>query len=115
MEVDSPDGENVSSPKTPSRSRAKNTTPKSKRKRRGELTPEEKEEGAQAKQKKFTTKWLNEDVFKGWIEPVKGDEKKMRCVPCGTVLAAGRTELLRHAETLTHGRNVKGIKDLDTL
>ncbi|KAK3910547.1 LOW QUALITY PROTEIN: SCAN domain-containing protein 3, partial [Frankliniella fusca] len=101
FEVDSPDGASASSSKT---------TLKSKRRRRGELNSQEKTEDAKAREKKFCDKWLGEDMFKGWVAPVEGNKKYVRCIPCGRNLAAGRSELMRHADTEVHQKNAKGLK-----
>ena len=60
--------------------------------------------------KAFQHKWLDMPEFKGWLQPVPGDQHAARCSCCGVVLGAGKSELSRHAQRPKHLANVKAIK-----
>lgn len=79
------------------------STPKKKRECRGELARDEKKSRKQL----FSAKWLNEDIFKKWLEPVHDDNRKAKCKACNTVLGAKRSDLVNHVGSQRHKKSVK--------
>lgn len=83
------------------------TTPKKKRKIRGELSKAEKTWHPQ----KFRPEWLKEKEFEGWLEEIVSDTCKCKCLACNVQLLCGKSELLKHANSKKHKHNVKDYKN----
>lgn len=105
LHADSPDEGGNSPPRTP----------KSSRRRRGELSKDEKDTEAKRKVKHFSKKWLDEPEFKGWLAAVPGEPTKARCKACNANVVAGRSELLKHAATSKHKKNVKTLQGVKSI
>ncbi|KAK3912905.1 Zinc finger BED domain-containing protein 5 [Frankliniella fusca] len=105
QDVDEPDGEERERPGTPTH----------KKRRRGELSAKEKAADAKRKEKKFTKKWLEDAEFRGWVKQVEGDPSKVLCKACNTSLAAGKSELQKHAKTDKHKNKVKSLQGVKNI
>ncbi|XP_063229369.1 uncharacterized protein LOC134534761 isoform X2 [Bacillus rossius redtenbacheri] len=62
------------------------------------------------KAKPFRPEWLKMDIFKDWLAPDPDNPCKARCVACGTVLNAGKSELEKHAVGAKHTNNLDVLK-----
>ncbi|XP_076679861.1 uncharacterized protein LOC143375038 [Andrena cerasifolii] len=54
----------------------------------------------------FRQAWLKDPNFKSWLQEAE-DRYKARCAVCCKNLLAGKTELKKHAESLTHKINMQ--------
>ncbi|KAK3916901.1 Zinc finger protein 862 [Frankliniella fusca] len=84
------------------------TTPRKKRKARGELSSSEKKAAAGGP-KLFQTNWLSLPAFQEWLR-AGPDPKHGLCIACNKTLKAGKSEFERHASTDTHNKNMLKIK-----
>lgn len=57
---------------------------------------------AVASKRKFRNAWLEQGLFKAWLEPVEDDPHKARCKVCKSFLAAEINSLKRHARCKLH-------------
>lgn len=55
---------------------------------------------------RYRTHWESEQRFKGWLQPVLGDNTKARCKICGTVMKAHLKSLVGHSDGKKHKRNM---------
>jgi len=90
------------------------STPKRKRRNRGELSKAEKE-GDQRSKKIYQAAWESLPQFKGWLKPVKNDIHKGFCSACKVQVLCGKSELEKHAMGVKHVRNVKGIQGTSSI
>ena len=86
-------------------------TPQKKKSYRNELSKDEKT----WRQKGFVTTWMDIDCFKGWLSIVPSDKSKAFCKACNKELNAGKSDLLKHAKTELHIRNVNKKKNMQSL
>lgn len=109
---DNPDGQggDGNSPKRPG-------TPVNKRRKRNELSSAEKTALSKGNSTKvFQREWLSMKEFQGWLEPVDDDIHAAVCTACNNKkLKCGKSELLKHAGTDTHAKNVKTMKNQKTM
>ncbi|KAG0444384.1 hypothetical protein HPB47_013855 [Ixodes persulcatus] len=66
------------------------TTPKKKRKVRGELA---KDEAEPSKKQRFSEAWLELSEFKGWLAPDPRNSFRASCKACNASLVAGHRDL----------------------
>lgn len=59
------------------------------------------------KRKVFQEKWLEEPIFKEWLEKVNGNIHKCRCNVCNTTFVCGKSELEKHQKTEKHLEGMK--------
>lgn len=59
----------------------------------------------------FCKKWLEEDVFNGWLEEVKEDKYKCKCTACNKYLNCGKSELVKHSEGKLHQKQIRCVKN----
>ncbi|XP_063244623.1 uncharacterized protein LOC134545381 [Bacillus rossius redtenbacheri] len=59
--------------------------------------------------KTFQNSWLQEEKFRGWLQPVDSDKNKAFCRACNVAVSCGKSELEKHAVTGKHVKNVKQI------
>lgn len=89
-------------------------TPEYKKKRRNELSKEEKEK-KHASKKVFQSSWCEEREFKGWLKTVNGDPHSAFCSACDVVLKCGKSDLQKHASGSKHLKNVKAVKGVPNI
>jgi hypothetical protein len=66
----------------------------------------------QRKRKLFRLEWLDIPEFKDWLSPDPESPYKARCLACGTVLNAGKSELEKHATGAKHEKAVLALKQM---
>lgn len=87
------------------------STPVKKKRSRGEMSKQEKEEAQGPK--RFQSSWLTDEEFKAWVKPVDGDITKAVCKVCNSgPLVAGKSELQKHASGKKHKKRMESIKNL---
>lgn len=77
------------------------TTPTYKRKRRGELS---KEERPKHREQKYRPEWELKPSFKDWLRKVEGDN--MKCIKCNTTFVSELVVIKNHALGKKHKINV---------
>ncbi|KAL0281405.1 UNVERIFIED_CONTAM: hypothetical protein PYX00_002402 [Menopon gallinae] len=65
------------------------------------------QEGSAAKKrrsfvKKFRKEWMDEPIFRGWLQPIPNLSEKCWCSVCNVVLLCGHSELEKHASGKKH-------------
>lgn len=55
----------------------------------------------------FRQAWLEDPVFKYWLEPVQDDQYKGRCTICCKYITASKSNLLQHANSQEHSKNTR--------
>ncbi|XP_066585186.1 uncharacterized protein [Prorops nasuta] len=71
-----------------------------------------KEKSSNRKAKKFQLQWYDDyPSWKIWVKRVPNDDYKYFCVACNKSYACGRSQLLRHSESLNH---LMKMKEIDT-
>lgn len=93
------------------RRRCRSNTPIKKKRVRGELSSEETHQGP----KTFQNSWLEFPEFRGWLQPVPGDQTKAKCVPCSATFCAGKSDAEKHARGIKHSRKVLSIKNTPSI
>lgn len=86
-------------------------TPKKKRAYRNDFSKDEKT----WRQKGFVKSWLEIDCFKGWLSKVPDDKRKAKCKACNKELIAGKSDLMKHAQSVLHISNVERRKNMPDL
>ncbi|XP_076680772.1 uncharacterized protein LOC143375486 [Andrena cerasifolii] len=61
----------------------------------------------QTRKQAFRQAWLEESVFKCWLQPVEGDPYKGKCMICCKYITASKSNLLHHAKSQEHTKNKK--------
>ncbi|KAE8745949.1 hypothetical protein FOCC_FOCC007310 [Frankliniella occidentalis] len=89
--------------RTPRKGSRDNTPEKTKR-RRGDSNKK-----TEHRDQTFRVEWLNNPLFKNWLESVKGKPKRAFCRCCQMELNAEITILKRHGGNKTHAKNSKAI------
>ena len=59
---------------------------------------------------RYKKEWEKEATFRGWLQPVDGDDFHGRCKYCKTVIASRKKDLEDHSKTEKHKRNSVGSK-----
>ncbi|XP_066582847.1 uncharacterized protein [Prorops nasuta] len=71
-----------------------------------------KEKSSNRKAKKFQLQWYDDyPSWKIWVKRVPNDDYKYFCVACNKSYACGRSQILRHSESLNH---LMKMKEIDT-
>lgn len=81
------------------------STPKKKRSIRNELAKDEKKSRKQL----FCKKWMEDDIFKHWLQPTE-DPYKSKCKACQLTLNAKKSDLLNHRKSKRHLKNIKALQ-----
>ncbi|KAG0422384.1 hypothetical protein HPB47_001785 [Ixodes persulcatus] len=83
------------------------TTPKKKRKVRGELA---KDEAEPSKKQHFSEAWLELPEFKGWLAPDPRNSFRASCKACNASLVAGHSELTKHSKRDANIKATAGLR-----
>lgn len=79
----------------------------------------EKEEDTNPKKRSrtqlFSSSWLEDPRFKGWLEPVENFKTKAMCKACGMSLGTKKSDLLNHRESKKHLQNVNALSNMKNL
>ena len=79
----------------------------------------EKEEDTNLKKRSrtqlFSSSWLEDPRFKGWLEPVENFKTKAMCKACGMSLGTKKSDLLNHRESKKHLQNVNALSNMKNL
>lgn len=81
------------------------STPKKKRSSRNELSKEEKK----SRKQHFSKQWLEEDIFKPWLEETE-DASKAKCKTCNLFLGTKKSDLINHAKSQRHQKCLKSVQ-----
>ncbi|XP_034256308.1 protein FAM200B-like [Thrips palmi] len=73
-------------------------------------TPPKKGKKSISKPKIFKDEWLADSTFMGWLKKVHGKPHKAVCSACDVELAAGKSELQKHAEGKLHKKKAESLK-----
>ncbi|KAK6644561.1 hypothetical protein RUM43_000828 [Polyplax serrata] len=65
-------------------------------------TPDGKAKKRKAFVKKFRKEWMDEPIFRGWLQPIPNLSEKCWCSVCNVVLLCGHSELEKHASGKKH-------------
>ncbi|KAG0425991.1 hypothetical protein HPB47_026870 [Ixodes persulcatus] len=83
------------------------TTPKKKRKVRGELA---KNEAEPSRKQRFREAWLELPEFKGWLAPDPRNPFRASCKACNASLVAGHSELTKHSKRDAYIKATVGLR-----
>ncbi|XP_078036678.1 ribosome biogenesis protein WDR12 homolog [Augochlora pura] len=63
------------------------------------------------RRQRFHNKWFCDAALGTWVQPVDQDCYKAKCIACRTILVAGRSQLLKHSNTVLHKENMIKAKE----
>lgn len=98
---------------TENASEDENLTPKRKRMYRSELTKEEKSKNC--RKQLFSESWLNDDRFKGWLQPVVDRRDQVKCVSCNLLFGSKKSDIVRHSQSKRHTLSVVSLQNVNKL